>query len=657
MLQAIREKSSGWVATVILGILIVPFALWGVNDYMGGRMRDDVAQVRMPPTWWRSAPAFWPVSMLWHTEEIGSEEFRRFFDQERMRQRAERGEAFDSREFESADNKRLILDQLIDQRLMQLAAAEAGFQVPTVAIRQEIRDNPDFQVDGRFDEQRYLGVLASQNPPMRPRDYEQLVREGLQRQALVGRLARSAFITNAEAERMLALWYETRDVSAVHVALKPAGDEEVDEAQIEAYYKANTRQFMAPETVTIEYVDVDAAQLQPVVPSEADLRARYAAERGKYGSAERREVAHILIPVAADADAAAQKAAEEKAMALAQQARAGGDFAALAKAESGDPGSAQQGGSLGWIERDGGMVKPFEDAVFALQAGAISDPVKTDFGWHVINVRAIEAGSEKSFEEVRDELEREALAGGRERAYNDLLSALVDDLMKNPSGFAEVAAAHKLPLLRLGPLPKGGGEGIGALPALQREAFSENRVQDGSVSDPVDIAPDRSVILRVVEHSPERVRPLADVRDQVAVAVRTQRAGEAAEASAKALLEGVRKGGAMATLAAAEGLAMQPLTALSRMMPAPTSDATRAMFEAPRPDAGAPSLGQLKLPDGSWLVFQVDAVHAADLTAIPEEEKRILRQQMAAAAGYDSLRAYVSDLRKRYKIRITDAPL
>ena len=656
MLQALRDKSSGWVATVILGLLIIPFALFGINDYISGGAQNYAARIQTPPSWWKSAPAVWPVSMAWQTEEITPQEFRERFEQVRQQERAQQGEAFDNKAFESVDNKRKVLESMIDERLMRLAASESGIQVPAAAIRREIQSIPEFHVDGRFNEQKYVSMLGSLNPPQTPLSFQQRVRDDLLRNALVGKVALSAFTPRAEADRMLALWFERRDVSAVRIP-RAADTAPVSDAEIAARYKSNERDYRAPATVAMEYIEIDRAKVTPKPVTEADLRARYAAERSKFGEAEQRLVSHILVPVSGSG-AAADKAAQDKAAALATQARGGADFAALARTNSGDAGSKASGGDLGWISQNGAMPKAFEDAVFALAAaGAISAPIKTEAGWHVIQLREVKAGNEQPFEAVRAQLEQEADAGARERAYNDLLSALVDDLMKNPSGFAEAAAKHGLAVQKTGAVAKGAGEGIAAVPAVQAEAFSEQRIQDGSVSDPIDVGEGRSVILRVVGNTPEKIRPLAEVREQVIADVRTARASKAAADAAKAMADAVGKGGDLAALAKARGLSIDPFQGVMRTMPAPTPDATKAIFEVPRPQAGKPSAGSTLLPDGSWMVFRIDSATPARAEEVPEAQRQQMREQLSMASADQAAKAFIAELRKKRKIDIVESQL
>ncbi|PJK10145.1 peptidylprolyl isomerase [Lysobacteraceae bacterium NML08-0793] len=656
MLQALREKSSGWVATVILGLLIVPFALLGIGDYMTGRAENYAVRIKLPPSWWQSAPSIWPVSKLWDEEEISLQDYRIRLDIERNQARQAQGEQFDSRAFESLENKRRILDVMIDERLAQMVAREAGVVIPDELVRRTIQNYPQFQVDGKFNAQRYQAMLSGANPPMTPRTFEGTVRDDLLTVAVTGSLARSAFVSKPYGERLASMLLEKRDVVVAHVELKP-DVAEVAAADIEAWYKAHSDEYQSPETATLEYVEVNAATLPEPTADEAQLRARYEQQKDKLGTPEQRLVSHILIEVDAAAGADGQKVAQEKAAKLAAQARAGADFAALAKANSADAGSAQNGGDLGWIERNGMMVKPFEDAVFSTEGVAITDPVKSDFGWHVIQVREVRAGQTRSFDEVRDELAREELANGRERAYNELLGALVDDLMKNPAGFAEAAAKHGLAVQKA-TVTQGAGDGILALPAVQREAFSESRIQSGSVSDPVNITADHSVLLRVLSHQPQQPLALEQVRERVVAAVRADRASKAAEKTATAIAAAVRKGEALSAQAEAAGARVQEMPGMMRHMPLITAEAMKAIFSAPRPAAGAPSASQVEMPDGSWIAFQIKAVHdGKDDQSMPAAERQMLRQQLVVSSGNQSAMGVVARLRKQAVIAVSESQL
>ena len=202
MLQKLRDKTSGWIASLILGLLIIPFAFVGVNEYMTGGTASDVALVEAPPTWWESAPQWWPVSTLWQREEVTLDEFRTAFEQARQQQRQALGDAFDPREFESADNKRKVLEQLIDQKVLALGAQRAGIVVGDAAVQKMIMSEPAFQVDGKFSPEQYQMLLSSQVPAISPLQFQEQQRDRLRMMLVPQAISESDFVTEGEQARM-----------------------------------------------------------------------------------------------------------------------------------------------------------------------------------------------------------------------------------------------------------------------------------------------------------------------------------------------------------------------------------------------------------------------------------------------------------------------
>src|SRR5690606_665835 len=465
--------------------------------------------------------------------------FRTRFEQERMQARQEQGEGFDPREFESAENKRRVLESLVDEKVLLLAAARSGVVVSDAAVQEYIGSIPAFQVDGKFDANRYQLVLSQQVPARTPSQFDALVRQSLLQSLVPVGIGNSAFVTDAELDRMLRLSGETRDVQ---IALLPAVAEDtaaVTDAEAQAWYEAHSADFMSPEQVTIEYVEVGPQQVPAPAPAdEATLRKRYEDEKARFVEPERRLASHILVRLPEDGGDAA--AAERKAADLARQASAAGaDFAALAREHSEDPGSAESGGDLGWVEQ-GTMVAPFEEALFAMQPGEVRGPVKTDFGWHVLQLREVQEGAGVPFEQARAELAREQAEADRERAYSDMTGRLTDLVYQNPSSLEPAARELGLEVQTLGPFGRDDMVGIAAAPAVKRAAFSEMLIEDGTASDPIEIAPGHSVLIRVREHNPSQARPLAEVRESVEAAVREDRRSKAAVAAAEAMLERLR---------------------------------------------------------------------------------------------------------------------
>ena len=652
MLQKLRDKTSGWIATVILGLLIIPFAFFGMESYLSQRVETHAARIAQPPSWWPSAPDAWPFSTLWTRHDIESSEFRKRFEVARMRARDEQGDKFDARAFESVENKRKILDDMIDEQVMRLAAERDGIVVSDSEVRAAIQEVPDFQVDGKFNADRYQMLLGSQSPPLTPREFEQNIRESLQYGLIPSRLAQSAFATDGEVERVLRLLGEQRDVSFVAMPQVPADTAPVTAAQIEAWYKANAASYRRAETVRLEYVEVDGSKLPAPVIDEALLRKRYQEQGAKYATAEQRSVSHILVQVAADASDADRKAAEARANKLAGQARApGSDFAALAKAGSDDVGSRDKGGDLGLMVK-GGLPGPFEDAAFSMQAGEVRGPVKSDFGWHVIKVNEIRAGNQQPFEAVREQLQAELQETEHERAYNELSGKLVDAVYKNPNSLEPAARALGLPVQATAAFSRAGGTGIAANQNVLRAAFSETLLQDGTASDPIELGPNHSVMIRVLEHEPERALPLASVADSVVAAIRNDRQRKAAEAAADALVKAARAKG-LAAAAAGATLVMAEVNGLQRRSQSPSPRAVEAFFNTPRPQDNLIPVDKA-LIGGQYLVYAIRAVRDGDVTKATAEERKQLREQLSAVAGGAAQKAHVKAARAKYGITVAE---
>ena len=652
MLQKLRDKTSGWIATVILGLLIIPFAFFGMESYMSQRVDTYAARIAQPPSWWTSAPQVWPLTYLWKTHDIDSNEFRQRFETARMRARDEQGDQFDAKAFESVENKRKVLDDMIDEQVMRMAADRDGIAVSDGEVRASIQELPDFQVDGKFNADRYQMLLASQTPPLTPREFEQRIRDGLQYGLIPSRLALSAFATDSEVDRILRLLSEQRDVSFVAMPPVPADASPVTAAQIEAWYKGHASSYRRPETVRLEYVEIDGNKLPAPVIDEALLRKRYEEQSAKYSTAEQRSVSHILVQVAADASDADKKAAEARANKLAAEARApGADFAALAKANSDDTGSKENGGDLGLMSK-GSLPGPFEDAAFSMQAGEVRGPVKSDFGWHIVKVNEIRAGNQQPFEAVRAQLESELQQSEHERAYNELSGKLVDAILKNPSSLEPAARSLGLPVQTTPAFARAGGTGIAADQKVLRVAFSEIMIQDGTASDPIEIAPNHSVIVRVIEHSPEAPLPLASVSDAVVAAIRADRQRKAAEAAADALVKAAKANG-LAAAAAAAKLPMGEANGIARGSQLPSPAAVAAFFDTPRPQDNMIPVDKVAL-GGQYLVYAIRAVRDGDLTKVGAEERNQLRSQLSGVAGMDAQKAYMKSARAKYQIKVAE---
>lgn len=654
MLQKLRDKTTGWIAGIILTIVTVPFAFFGMESYMQQRVETWVARVSQPPSWWRSAPDVWPFTYLWTSADIDPDAFRQRVDMVRVNVRNRMGENFDAKAFESVESKRQILDGLIDQQVLQFAADNADIAIGDGDVRRAIEAIPAFQVDGAFNVDRYRLMLAAEQPPLSPSEFDARIRDGLRTNLIPSGISDSAFVTNSEIDTLLRLLGERRDVNFVMMPMPEADTAPVTEAQIKAWYDAHRSDFRQPETVQLEYVEVDGSTLPKPASDEAALRRLYQEQIAKYASPEQREVSHILVQVPANASAADKKAAEARANKLAAEARAAGaDFAALARANSDDSGSKAKGGDLGWIGKTD-MPGPFADAAFAMQAGEVRGPVKSDFGWHIIKVNQIRPAVQRSFEEVRGELEHELVDGAQERAFNDLIGKLVDEVLKAPTSLEPAAKALGLTVQTTPVFSRAGAAGIASNPKVLRAAFTDTLMQDRTASDPIEIGPGKSVIIRVIEHTPERALSLSASRQAVIAAIHADRRQRAATAAADALLAAARSKG----LAAAANDAKLPMVGANGIQrgvttPILSQQAVEILFNQPPPEGNAPRLGKALVGD-KYMVFAINATHAPDIGQATAQQRAMVREQMEADAGEMARKAYLRTLRARYTIKVAE---
>lgn len=610
MLQNIRNWLQGWLAWVVVGIIAVPLVLSFITTDYGISGTEFAARV--------------------NGEEVPSVEFqRRYQDQLLAEQQAAKGQLTPEAEEKL---KKQTLDSLVLNRLVTQFVNEQGYRVGNQRVAEYIRSLPVFQVAGQFSKPAYDAMLGAQG--LSPEAFESDQRSFLTVRQLQEGLADSAFFTPAEFRRLIALDQERRDVT--YVLFDPAAltaDLSVTDAEIEAYYAANSTQFMSPETVDLEYVEVALGDLDgDYEPDEAALRQAYEADPTRFKSAEERQARHILVTVAdGRSDAEARALAED----VAKQLAAGGDFATLAAKYSNDPGSASRGGDLGFAPR-GVYAAPFEEALFALKPGETSPPVKTEFGYHIIRLEAVRAGTEQGFEQVRPQLTEELR---RQKTQDDFiaLAERMDDLaLENPGSLEPVATGTGLAIKRLTGYTRSGGGPFGNNPNMLSAVFSDPVLEGGENTPLVELDETRAVIARVAAHKQPAPRPLAELRDEIIKRIRAAQGQVEARARGEALIKQQQAGGGdLGQVARASGFTAVESGPVTRRSPTVPPDLLAAMFRVAQPATGVPAVQGVALPDGTFAVFQVGAIVPGEPGQIPREQrdqrKQILAQRMSVA--------------------------
>ncbi len=631
LLQSIRDRLTGVLALVVLGLLVIPFAFVGVNQYFSSGSGNQVALV--------------------NDQEISFEAFNQSFINYRRSMQQRLGAAFDPAEYDSLVARLEHLDRMIDEELLRQAAEELGFAVDDERLAQTIRDVPAFQVDGAFNADVYQARVNSMG--MSIPQFEQQLRQSAVISTLPQAIRDSSFATQGEYEEYVSLVEQTRSFQVLNVAADAESTSaEFGEEAIAAWYENNTDRFQTEERVTIEYLELDGATLGgSTEPSEDDLRAAYEAQKGRFITPERRRVSHILIEAPADSDEAVIEEARLRAEALAQQAQEGADFAALAEASSEDIGSAPMGGDLGFLD-PGLMAASFEEAAYALTLESpVSDPVQTGFGWHVIKLTDIEPSSGMSFEEAREELLSEAREAESEREFLEMADRMVDIVYEDPTTLEAASLDLGLDIQTTGPFTRAGGEGIAANPDVVEAAFSDLVLVQGSASDLVDLGPNHAVMLKVVEHEPVRTRPLEEVRDEVVAALRAERAGEEARLRAEALLAQVNGGAALETVAEAEGLEVLSVEDAGRRSFDPDPVIVANVFKLPRPGDDTPTHHVVESADGYGLV----ALQSVTDGSVDESQPLAARQarlMMGSINASTESWALVRQLREQADVQI-----
>ena len=633
MLQAMRNKMHGWPSIIVLGLAVLAMSLFGMESYFMSNDDAFVAKVGK--------------------HEIDQRAFQDRVNQLRQQAAEQQGEQFDSSTFEKNETKLRILDGMVDEQLLLQANADWGLRVSDLAMRDYIASIPAFQVNGQFDGTSYRAWLTSQYKT--PEMFENEIRSSLAIQLLPSAINDSTIATDAQLDRFLKLLSQRRDLRYFQLPRPALDNKTVSDAEIETWYKAHQADYMNPEQVSVKYVEVVGAELPLAAePSDDDLRKRYASEKQRFVQPEQRLVSHILINVPANATPEQQKAALAKAEKIAAEANPG-DFAKLAEQDSQDLGSRRLGGDLGWLEK-GVTNEAFDSALFAMQKGQISKPVLSSDGYHIIWLRDVRSGESKPFEEVRDQLVKEATTADRDRTYNEVAGKMSDNTYQNPTSLEPASVALKLPIKTTALFTRKGGEGVAANPKVVAAAFSDDVLVQGNNSGLIDLGNNHSVVIHVDQHVPAAAKPLAEVRADVQQKILDERAAAVEKKQADEALARLRKGEAMDDVAKSLGASITTVNEVVRHAQMPAPLLTQA-FLLPHPAAGKPQFAAVDMLDGSYVLLAVDKVQDGDLSKVPPEQRDSLRQQMSQAYGYEATRELIDQLKAKTKIKINQQRL
>jgi peptidyl-prolyl cis-trans isomerase D len=628
MLQSIHDKLKGWLAGVVLGAIGLVFVFWGIN-------------------WTLSAPNY---AAKVNGSEISANEVRQSYQQQLAQmQRQSNGTLSEA---ERSDVKKRVLDQYVNSEALITRADTLGYRVSDAEVLAAMCEIPAFQVDGKCDTAQAVAVLRSQGRSIL--EIEGMFRRDVKMRQLDSAISMSSFATAAEMKQMRTLTRQQRELAWVTLsAEKYAAGATPDDAALKAYYDAHKSGYMTPETVDLRYVEISLAQLaSKVTVDDAQLKAYYEEQKTKtperFTQPEQRRVSHILLTVANAGDDAAVKT---KAEGLLKRAQAGEDFAKLAKEFSQDPGSAQQGGDLGFTERKA-WVTPFADAAYGMKVDEIKGPVKTQFGYHILKLAGIQPAAVKTFEQSKAELETEYRRNEAEKLFNNAQDQLADAALQNTTDIDVVARKAGLTVRDVPAFSRvdGGGE-LGKVPAVIEAAFSQD-VLDGRLSSTIEVEKGRGVVLRATNHKLPQQKPLDAVHGEVLAAWKKQRGVELAQAAAEDAVKRLTAGeswDAVAKSVSANATAAPTAPKfISRADQDVPLEIRTTAFGEPKPAAAKPVYGDARLANGDAAVLALTAIR--EEPGDPKLEDMVMRRQFAAQIASTEAQSYAAGARADAKV-------
>lgn len=618
MFDFVQEKKR--VVQVVLFLIIITFGFFGVESYRQSGGGDAPATV--------------------NGEKISQQEFDNALRQQQERVREQAGANFDPALFDKPEIKSMILDSLVNQRLLSSQARSVGLTLSDDQLAQIIAGIDAFQKDGKFDKQQYEAALRIQG--MTPLVFEARVRDELSTRQLVDAYVKNGYASQTGADNLIRLNEQQRVVSVAQISPDLFGSQvKIDEAAVKDYYEKNLKEFQTPERARVEYLIFSVSALLPQISlDDAEIRKYYEENKAEFSTPELRKAAHILIAVDAKASDAEKQAAKARAEQILQQVKdAPAQFAQLARKYSQDPGSAENGGDLGMFGR-GMMVKPFDDAAFKLFVGEVSGLVQTDFGFHIIKLLAVKGGKAQALNEVKSTIAQKLRTQKANDRYAELAEKFSNTVYEQSDTLKPAAELVKLPVQQVAWLSKGQ---IGVSPwtdkALQA-VFSEEVVKNKRNTPAIEIAPNTMLAARIVEHKPESVSPLTEVASSIRQRLQRQQAQDLAIRQGKDILAQLHQGTSVSVAwKAAQSVTRSQHTALD-------NEFTRQIFKTNVNKL--PAYVGMESAQGGYMLARIDSVK--EIGAIDESKRARYLQQLRQMTGEELLQAYIADTKQHASI-------
>ncbi len=609
MLENIRESSQGLTAKIILGFIILTFAVAGIGSYSNS-VDSSVADV--------------------NGEKISQDEFNQAYQAQRNRMAQQFGDMFETLSADPgymSNFRNGVVDSLINQKLVDQNSEALAIRVADQRIKSTIRNMPEFQVDGVFDNNRYLAMI-NQAGFYQSSDFRDYLRTEMTRRQITQALVTSEFSLPYQESIFTALQNQQRDIrfATINAEQFKATIELTDE-EVNDYYLANQSRFENQEQVKVNYITLDVSDIAKTIAlTDADVEAFYQNNINQYSEEEQRRIAHILIEIGDD-----EADAKARAEALLVKIKAGEDFATLAKENSADTFSGENGGDLDWIDA-GVMDAAFDEAAFALTGiGSVSDVVKTEFGFHIIKLTDYKAEKVQSLEEVRQELVAKAKKEKAQDKFFELQQEIARLSFEFPDSLDDAANAIDATVKTSPWLSRGTNAAPFDASNVVETAFSDIVINEQLNSDIVEVSDDLAIVMRLNTYQEASVKALTEVSGQIKAILIAQKASEKAQTVADELLVAFKAGTDITEQLAKIGSTMEIKSSVARTGSGLDASLAREAFKLARPSEGVISATTVNLSNGNLALLEVQAVKAGEAKTSPNLPEQ-LTQQLAQAA-------------------------
>ncbi len=613
MLQSINDKAKGILGWIIIAFISVPFALWGIQEYIGGAPERFAAKV--------------------NDHEISIRDFEQALARDRQRlQTMFGGNLPNDAAFEKSMKERVI-NQLVARSILEQRVTAAGYRISNKALARKIQSMEAFQQDGKFISASYEQILNSQG--MSVSQFESLFRSDLIVQQLQDGVTKSSIIGKSTLEQLNKLQQQTRDIS--YLVFKQSGyvsDVSITDEEIQQFYNENQDRYMHPEQVSISYVELKAEDLtvNASVDEEA-LRRQYDDYIAGLAEKEERKARHILVQLSDSDDETTKAEKKQKIENALSQLKSGASFEKLARSISEDPGSASNAGDLGWVTK-GMMVPAFEEALFKLKKGEISNVVKSSFGYHIIKLDDIKGSQPESFASRKDALLKELEQEEISNLFYERSELMATLAYENDDTLQIVANDMGLKIQQSKLFTRVAGQGIANNQKVRDAAFDSSVLKDGRNSDVIELGKNHILVLRIEEHKGAKPKTLDEVRTIVEASLKSSKAKQQAQAAGLQALADLQQGKSMDELAKDKRAEMKKLVSVKRDYVDADAEVIRAAFQMPKPVNSKKSYKIVELHDGVAVVA-INAVNESSAEAKGEDLLAIEKQLEATLSNQE----------------------